>query len=153
MKFRAWLAVVAGILPLVLLAIVLFLALYSWQAIHFNGWGFVVRNTWNLGNLYMNPVVRHGFQVQPGATYGILFLIVGTLLSTLLALLFAVPVGIGAAIFLAEAIPSGLRTWISFFVELLMAIPSVVFGCGGMSWSSPSSAGTSFRSWPRASAS
>ena len=131
MKFRAWLAVVAGILPVVLLAIVLFLALYSWQAIHFNGWGFVVRNTWNLGNLYMNPVVRHGFQVQPGATYGILFLIVGTLLSTLLALLFAVPVGIGAAIFLAEAIPSGLRTWISFFVELLMAIPSVVFGLWG----------------------
>ncbi len=131
MKFRAWLALVAGILPVILLAVVLFLAFYSEQAIHFNGWGFVVRNTWNLGNLYMDPITRHGFQVQPGATYGILFLIVGTLLSTFLALLFAVPVGIGAAIFLAEAIPSHLRTWISFFVELLMAIPSVVFGLWG----------------------
>ena len=131
MKFRAWLAIAAGILPVTLAAIVLFLALYSWQAIHFNGWGFVVRDTWNLGNLYANPIMRHGFQVQPGATYGILFLIAGTLLSTFLALLFAVPVGIGAAIFLAEAVPSHLRTWISFFVELLMAIPSVVFGLWG----------------------
>ena len=131
MKFRAWLALVAGILPVILLSVVLFLALYSKQAIHFNGWGFVVRNTWNLGNLYMDSITRHGFQIQPGATYGILFLIVGTLLSTLFALLFAVPVGIGAAIFLAEAIPSHLRTWISFFVELLMAIPSVVFGLWG----------------------
>ena len=127
MKFRAWLAIAAGILPVTLAAIVLFLALSSWPAIHFNGWGFVVRDTWNLGNLYANPIMRHGFQVQPGATYGILFLIAGTLLSTFLALLFAVPVGIGAAIFLAEAVPSHLRTWISFFVEAIF-IAIYVYG-------------------------
>jgi phosphate transport system permease protein len=131
MRFRTWLAIVAGILPATLIAIVLFLALYSWPAMHFNGWGFVARDTWNLGNLYADPITRAGQSIQPGATYGILFLVIGTLLSTLVALLIAVPVGIGAAIFLAEAVPDHLRTWISFFVELLMAIPSVVFGLWG----------------------
>ena len=131
MKFRAWLALVAGILPATLIAILVFLAMYSWPAMHFNGWGFVIRDVWNLGNLYANPIMRHGVQVQPGATYGILFLIVGTLLSTLIALIIALPMGVGAAIFLAEAVPAQLRPWISFFVELLMAIPSVVFGLWG----------------------
>jgi phosphate transport system permease protein len=131
MKFKAWLAVVAGVLPATLAAIILFLAIYSWPAMHFNGPGFVVRDVWNLGNLYADPITVHGTQIQPGASYGILFLIVGTLLTTLIALLLAVPVGVGAAIFLAEAVPDNLRIWISFCVELLMAIPSVVFGLWG----------------------
>jgi phosphate transport system permease protein len=131
MKFKVWLGLIAGVLPAALVAIVLFLAVYSWPAMHFNGPGFVVRDVWNLGNLYADPVTFHGTQIQPGASYGILFLIVGTMLSTLIALLLAVPVGVGAAIFLAEAVPDHLRLWISFFVELLMAIPSVVFGLWG----------------------
>jgi phosphate transport system permease protein len=131
MKFRAWLAVVAGVLPLALIAIVAFLAIYSWPAMHFNGIGFIGRDTWNLGNLYANPVMFHGTLIPRGATYGILFLIVGTLLSTAIAVAIALPMGVGAAIFLAEVVPDALRTWISFFVELLMAIPSVVFGLWG----------------------
>jgi ABC-type phosphate transport system permease subunit len=51
--------------------------------------------------------------IQPGADYGILFLCVGTLLSTLVALALALPVGVSAAIFLAEAVDARLRTWIS----------------------------------------
>ncbi|HUC12703.1 MAG TPA: phosphate ABC transporter permease subunit PstC [Stellaceae bacterium] len=43
----------------------------------------------------------------------------------------AVPVGVGAAVFLAETVPGQLRIWLSFFVELLAAIPSVVFGLWG----------------------
>lgn len=59
MKFRHALAIVAGVLPLSLFAVVLFLTVYSWPAIVFNGWGFVARDTWNLGNLYADPVM-HG---------------------------------------------------------------------------------------------
>jgi phosphate transport system permease protein len=131
MTFRTWLAIIAGTLPASLAAVVLFLALYSWPAMHFNGWGFLVRNTWNLGNLYADPVEIAGMSIQPGATYGILFLIAGTLLSTLIALVLAIPVAVGAAMFLAEAVSGALRIWISFFVELLAAIPSVVFGLWG----------------------
>ena len=109
MKFRHWLAIVAGILPLSLFAVVFFLAIYAWPAIVFNGAGFVVRDIWNLGNLYANPVAHGGTLIQPGAHYGILFLIVGTLLTTAIALLLAVPAGVGSAIFLAEAMSGGLR--------------------------------------------
>lgn len=131
MRFRSALAVVAGVLPASLCAVLFFLADYSWPAIRFNGIGFITENTWNLGNLYGSPIVRNGVQTMPGAHYGILFLIVGTLLSTIIALVVAVPVGVGAAVFLAEAVPGRLRMWLSFFVELLAAVPSVVFGLWG----------------------
>ena len=131
MRFRNWLAILAGVLPMSLVVILVFLTVYAWPAIRFNGWGFAFRDMWNLGNLYADSVTSGGVSIQPGAEYGILFLIAGTLLSTLIALMFAIPVGAGAAVFLAEAVPGQLRTWISLFVELLAAIPSVVFGLWG----------------------
>ena len=131
MSFRRVLALFAGVLPASLIAVLLFLAVYSWPAVRFNGLGFVTSTSWNLGNTYGSPILRNGVQVLPGAHYGILFLIAGTLLSTVIALLIAVPVGVGAAIFLAEAVPGWMRQWLSFFVELLAAVPSVVFGLWG----------------------
>ncbi len=131
MRFRSSLAVVAGVLPASLVMVVLFLAIYAWPAIRFNGFGFLTSDLWNLGNLYANPVQVAGTEVAPGAHYGIVFLIAGTLLSTTIALLIAVPVGVGAAIFLAEAVPARLRMPLSFLVELLAAVPSVVFGLWG----------------------
>ena len=131
MRFRTLLATVAGVLPVSLVLIVLFIGIYAWPAIHFNGPGFVVRDFWSLGNLYADPVTVAGVSVQPGAQYGILFLIVGTLLTTLIAMLIALPIGVGAAVFLAEAVPGRLRLWLSVLVELLAAIPSVVYGLWG----------------------
>jgi phosphate transport system permease protein len=131
MKFQRIMAVVAGSVPASTLAVVLFLAIYSWPAIHFNGVGFLAQDSWNLGSLYGSPVDVGGTQILPGAQYGIFFLIAGTVLTTLIAMMIAVPVGVGAAVFLAEAVPGKLRFWISFLVELLAAIPSVVFGLWG----------------------
>ncbi|MGH7105729.1 MAG: phosphate ABC transporter permease subunit PstC [Acetobacteraceae bacterium] len=131
MRFRLLLATLAGVLPVVLVLIVLFIGVYAWPAIRFNGMGFVVRDFWSLGNLYADPITVGGVSVQPGAQYGILFLIVGTLLTTLIAMVIALPIGVGAAVFLAEAVPGRLRLWLSIFVELLAAIPSVVYGLWG----------------------
>ncbi|HKS67319.1 MAG TPA: phosphate ABC transporter permease subunit PstC [Candidatus Acidoferrales bacterium] len=114
-----------------LIAIVIFLIDYAWPAVRLNGWGFLTRNNWNLGSLYADPILRNGQQILPGAEYGILFLVVGTILSTVIALAIALPVGVGAALFLAEAISPSMRSWLSFFVELLAAIPSVVYGLWG----------------------
>ena len=130
-RFRTLLEVAGGAVPASLIAIVLFLILYAWPAIVLNGWGFIGGSEWNLGNAYDDPVLTKGVSVLPGAHYAILFLIGGTLLTTLIALAIAAPVGVGAAIFLAEAVPSGPRLWLSLFVELLAAIPSVVFGLWG----------------------
>ena len=124
-------AVLGGSVPASVAAVVVFLLLYAWPAIRLNGFGFLVRNTWNLGSLYAQPIRHGGVMILPGAQYGILFLIVGTLLTTAIAMAIAVPIGIGAATFLAEMLPPGPRLWLSFLVEMLAAIPSVVFGLWG----------------------
>jgi phosphate transport system permease protein len=124
-------AMLGGVVPASMVAVLVFLTIYAWPAIEFNGVAFLVHMDWNIGNQYADPISVGGVDILPGASYGILFLIVGTLLTTLIAMLIAVPVGIGAAIFLAEAVPPGPRLWLSFLVELLAAIPSVVFGLWG----------------------
>jgi phosphate transport system permease protein len=129
--FRRLVAPLASLVGLSLIAIVVFLWVYAWPAMKLNGFHFLVSNSWNLGNLYGDPTTKNGQMVMPGAEFGILFLIAGTLLSTLIAVLIAVPFGVGSAMFLAEGIPPSFRPWVSFFVELLAAIPSVVFGLWG----------------------
>ncbi len=56
----------------------------------------------------------------------------GTLLTSLFAILLALPIGVGIAIFLAELCPAWLRTPLTWLVELLAAIPSVVYGLWGI---------------------
>jgi len=129
--FRMALVLVTSLIPLALLAILVFLARYSWPALTFNGWHFLFGHTWSLGNLYADPVVRRGHLVPIGANYGILVFIVGTLLTSAIALIIAIPVSLGVAIFLAEGIGNHLRTVLSFLVELLAAVPSVVYGLWG----------------------
>jgi phosphate transport system permease protein len=64
--------------------------------------------------------------------FGAVPFIAGTLLTSALALLLAVPVSLGIAILLAEYAPAWLRDPLSFLVELLAAIPSVVYGLWGL---------------------
>lgn len=60
--------------------------------------------------------------------FGALPFIYGTLVSSLLALIIAVPLAVGVAVFTTEMCPKALRAPLSFFVELLAAIPSVIYG-------------------------
>ncbi len=64
--------------------------------------------------------------------FGALPFLYGTLQTSLLALIFAVPIGVGIAIFLAELAPEWLRQPLGFVVELLAAVPSVVYGLWGL---------------------
>ena len=80
------------------------------------GWSFLYTSTWD-------PVAQH---------FGALPLIYGTIVSSVLALLIAVPLGIGAAVFLTELAPSWISPPISFLIELLAAVPSVVYGLWGI---------------------
>jgi len=79
------------------------------------GWGFLTGSKWD-------PVMDE---------YGALPFIYGTLVSSFLALLIAVPIGIGIAIFLTELAPRWIERPISFIVELLAGIPSIVYGLWG----------------------
>lgn len=65
--------------------------------------------------------------------YGALPMIYGTLMTSALALLFALPLGVGTAVFLSEGfLPKSIETPLTFMVELLAAIPSVVYGLWGI---------------------
>ncbi len=81
------------------------------------GPGFLFQSAWN-------PVTSQ---------YGVLPQVYGTIVSALIALLLAVPIGVGTAILLSENfLPSSIRTILVFLVELLAAIPSVVYGLWGI---------------------
>jgi len=130
--FRMTLLGLSLLIPAALCAVVLFLLIYSGQAIGFNGLHFVTDINWNLGDLYDDPVTVKGIQIPSGANYGILVFIVGTLLSSFIAIIIAVPLSVGAAIFLAEAVPPRIRPVLSMLVELVAVVPSVVFGLWGI---------------------
>jgi phosphate transport system permease protein len=83
------------------------------------GWDFLLPTT----HPSWDPV-NDRFQAWP--------FIYGTLLTSLVAILLALPVSVGIAIFLAELCPSWLRTPLNWLVELLAAIPSVVYGLWGI---------------------
>jgi phosphate transport system permease protein len=73
--------------------------------------------------------------------YGGLIPIVGTLLSTLIALVFALPIAMGIAVFLAEIAPKHIANAVGMGIELLAAIPSIIFGMWGLYYFAPIVAG------------
>src|SRR6202035_5927508 len=64
--------------------------------------------------------------------FGALPFIYGTVITASVSLLIAVPLGIGAAIFLAELAPARLSDTLEFFIDLLAAVPSVIYGLMGV---------------------
>ena len=69
--------------------------------------------------------------------YGGLVPIVGTLLTTLIALVFALPIAMGIAVFLAEIAPKNISNIVGMAIELLAAIPSIIFGMWGLYYFAP----------------
>jgi len=101
--------------------------------------GIILWLFWQLTGASL-PSIRHfGLSFVTGSewdevssSYHVLPYIFGTLFSSAIALLLAVPVSIGAAIFLSELAPRWIRTPATFLIELLAAIPSVVYGLWGI---------------------
>ncbi len=130
---RVLTALVASFSLLALAAILLFLLGAAWPSIRYNGLTFLTGTTWNLGNLYAAAPVRvDGVRAMPGATFGALVFVLGTLLTSVLALVIAVPTSVGIAIFLTEYAPRRVGGAVSFVVELLAGVPSVVYGLWGI---------------------
>ena len=114
--YRGALTALALALPLLLLAVVAELVVSAWPAIQRFGLHFLWTSTWD-------PVA---------GVFGAAPMIFGTLASSALALLFAVPLSLGVAIYLTEFAPKVLRQPVGFLIELLAAIPSVVYGLWGI---------------------
>jgi phosphate transport system permease protein len=107
----------AGAVIVALAALLLFTMLQEGiGALRAFGPAFLWTTTWN--------PVKHDFGVLPA--------IFGTLATSAIALLIALPVGIGAAIYLAELAPRQISEPIGFLIEMLAAIPSVIIGLWGL---------------------
>jgi phosphate transport system permease protein len=114
--YRALLTVFALFLPAVLVMIAAELLQTAWPAITKFGFGFLIHSTWN-------PV---------SGQFGALPLIFGTLYSSAIALVIAVPLALACAVFLTEFAPRWLRTPVATLIELLAAVPSVIYGLWGI---------------------
>jgi len=106
----------ALLIVLILAGLLIALNIDAWPAVQKFGLSFITSTAWD--------PVREEFGALPA--------IYGTLLSSLIGLIIAVPVSIGSAIFLSELAPEWLRRPCSFLIEMLAAIPSVIIGLWGL---------------------
>ncbi len=108
--------IAAATLLLITVLLVYQLWILSAESRHRFGWSFLVTRTWD-------PVAGE---------FGALPFVFGTLVTSAVALALAVPLGVGAAIFLAELAPPKLSSSLTFVSDLLAAVPSVIYGLLGV---------------------
>jgi phosphate transport system permease protein len=114
--FQAMTTASAWFVLAILAGIIVSLFVGGWQALSTFGGAFLVTDAWN-------PVTER---------FGALVPIYGTIVSSLIALIIAVPISFGIALFLTEISPHWLRRPIGTAVELLAAIPSIIYGMWGL---------------------
>lgn len=114
--FKGLTVLFAGLIVVLLLDMAVEMARSSRASLAHFGWQFVKTSDWD--------PVREQFGALP--------FIYGTIVSSLLALLLAVPISLGAAVWLSELAPNWLKNPVGFLIELLAAVPSVVYGLWGV---------------------
>jgi phosphate transport system permease protein len=115
-RFRLLTLAAALIVLAIFAGVMASLIIGAWPAMRQFGWGFITSEAWN-------PVTEK---------FGALASIYGTVVTSVLAMFVAVPVGIGIAIFLTEICPRPLRRPIGIAIELLAGIPSIIYGIWGL---------------------
>lgn len=111
-----WIARTGGsVVLLTMLLIGAFLAFRSTQALRVAGWSFLTTQTWN-----------------PGAgAFGIAAVMIGTFLIAGVAIVVALPLSLGTALFISEYAPGSIKRFLTAVIDLMAAIPSVIFGLWG----------------------
>jgi phosphate transport system permease protein len=112
--FLTWLS--ALVVLVIFTGVIISLVMGAWPTIKAFGFSFLTSESWS----------------PTRDRFGALASIYGTLITSLLAMLVAVPVGIGVAIFLTELCPRRLRRPIGIAIELLAGIPSIIYGIWGL---------------------
>jgi phosphate transport system permease protein len=127
-----WLGRGGAVVPLLMLLFVLIvLVVKAIPALRFSGSSFFTTSLWNYGSPYGAPVTSDGVLHNAGESFGALPQIVGTLATSAIALIIAVPVSIGAALVIVERLPKRLANIVGLFLELLAGVPSVIVGLWG----------------------
>ena len=125
----SWLCLASGLLVLVVLALILFSTGHeAMPAFRQVGLRFLTSSRWDI----------------PADQFGALAFIYGTLIVSAIALVIAVPISLGLALFITELAPEKLRTPAVYLIDLLAAVPSVVYGLWGILVFAPRMGGRSF---------
>jgi phosphate transport system permease protein len=112
----------SGALTLGLMVLIgLFLSVRAWSALRVAGFGFFTRSVWQ-------PEFGH---------FGVWAAVVGTVIIAVIALVIAVPVSICTALFVTEYAPARLRRPLTSFVDVLAAVPSIIYGLWGRYFLTP----------------
>ena len=114
--YQAVITTFAALIPLLLLLIAVSVFIAAWPALSKFGFSFITESRWDVG----------------AGKFGAAPAIYGTLVSSAIALVIATPLALGVSIFLSEFAPDWVRQPVGFLVDLLAAIPSVVYGLWGI---------------------
>jgi phosphate transport system permease protein len=113
--FRGATLAAALSIPVLLAAIIVLLLIDAWPAVQRCGFSFLTTTQWD-------PVFEN---------FGAAAYIYGTLVTSLIGLVLATPVAVAAALFVVEYAPGWIRTPVAFLVDMLAAIPSIIYGLWG----------------------
>lgn len=142
--FKGLAAGSGGVLLVVMAAIAVFLVWKAWPALTAPSPGGGVKDTLtNKGNLFTTQSWQ--FSSEGPANFGIAALLFGTVVSALIAMIVGVPIAIGIALYISQYAPRRLATILGGLVDLLAAVPSLVFGMWGLYLLVPKTTG--FQKW------
>ncbi len=120
--FRVVLGVAgAGVLA-ILATMLISTTVQAWPVLSREGWGFVTGSVWDPGTS----------RSEITGEYGALAFVVGTLVTSGIALAVAVPLAVAVALYITQAAPRRVAAGLTYTIELLAAVPSVVFGLWGL---------------------
>ena len=121
--YRGIMLVAASSVLVILAAMIIRTGVQAWPVFESEGiWGFLSGTDWNYG--YSRSEVT--------GTYGVFPFIYGTLMVSLIAILMAVPLSIGIALFINELAPKRLKQFLAYAVDMLAMVPSIVYAFVGM---------------------
>jgi phosphate transport system permease protein len=122
-RWFRWILAAAGASVLIVLATMLIsTTIDAWPVFQKEGFGFITGTTWDPGTS----------RTEVTGEYGALAFIVGTLVTSGIALIIAVPLAIGTALYLTNVASRRVRNPLTYAIELLAAVPSVVYGLWGL---------------------
>lgn len=121
LNFQIAVRICCVIIIALLVGLILLLVIDSWESIQKFGLSFLYGSDWNPVETDVNPV-----------SFGALPYIFGTIVTSAIGLTLALPLALGAALYIVEYAPKRLGAVVAFTVELLVAIPSVAYGLWGL---------------------
>jgi len=107
---------------IILAAMLISTTVNSWPVFMHSGWSFITSSNWDPG------ISR----TEITGEYGALSFIMGTLITSAIALVIAVPLAIGCGLYLTNVAPPAIRRPLAYAIDLLAAVPSVVYGLWGL---------------------